>query len=417
MSSGPEEKTPKKNARKDNTDILKDKAAGCLLAAAIADALGWAVEGLSAATISQRYGELREFSQIEEFYSSIKERKDLPITVKRRILTKAVIPGLYSDDTQQALLLAEVIKEKGIADIETLAQKIIDCIRKTASEDLPLGAFRGYGIGFKKVAERLLRGIPPHKAGINSAGNGAAMRIGPVGIAIPSPEQAAVEAIKISSLTHKDIRAMLAAAAVAAAVSLAMGLRSIKDPAGFMQSIIELLSKICKDLDKISKHIPEDIEKDPDKINEVLTALRLISDNVSNSYEHTASIIRDFAQGCTDEPVQAESSFCLCSVMISFWHFLRHSESVEETITSAVNRGGDADTIATITGYMVGALRGKKGIPEHLLFALKNRKQIELRAYSLVSDKKGNADWQDFSEMELTWTKQLLQFRKTAYTL
>jgi ADP-ribosyl-[dinitrogen reductase] hydrolase len=57
-------------------------------------------------------------------------------------------------------------------------------------------------------------------------------------------------------------------------------------------------------------------------------------------------------------------------------------ESVEEAIVGAVNHGGDADTIAAITGSLVGAYYGYYAIPTRWVYDLDNGVKKQLDHYA-----------------------------------
>ena len=66
-----------------------DRARGCLLGLAIGDALGAPLEGLSAQQIRAHYG------LVDDYVDGARAWKKKPYRWR--------MPGLYSDDTQQAL--------------------------------------------------------------------------------------------------------------------------------------------------------------------------------------------------------------------------------------------------------------------------------------------------------------------------
>ncbi len=362
---------------------------------ALGDALGAAVEGFSSTKIINMFGQLREFSQVKVFYSSLNERTDISKD-KIRLLKRARQPiGLYTDDTQQAVLLIESLIEAGGADRYDYAKRIVDIINRTKTKSQPLGVFRRYGSGFKQVVENLMKGVSPDESGIDSAGNGAAMRIASVGLYYAdNPDASANAAIEISLLTHKDIRAILSAAAVAIAVSLACQTKTIDSRTKFLSKVISCIRKMKK------INMPRTIRQQKIFEKQFFTATDIIIKHLPDSYEIAAGAISKYASEITGQSLSAESPFCLCSVMMSFWHFLHYRESTEEAIVSAVNAGGDADTIAAITGAMVGALRGRQSIPAHWLNKLKNRKQLELRAQAILEKSTKLDGWLSFIEME-----------------
>jgi ADP-ribosyl-[dinitrogen reductase] hydrolase len=63
-------------------------------------------------------------------------------------------------------------------------------------------------------------------------------------------------------------------------------------------------------------------------------------------------------------------------------YWTQHSKTFEDAIINAVNHGGDADTIAAVTGSMVGALYGYEAIPKRWIDQLKPDVKAELDKYS-----------------------------------
>ena len=124
--------------------------------------------------------------------------------------------GLYSDDTQQALALCDILLENGRVDQERLA----DLYLSLATPKGPFhGAHRGIGRTFRQVLAALESGVPAHRAGQPGAGIGAAMRIAPVPLYFGDDPDALFDAVIAASLmTHRDIRSLSGAMAVSHAI-------------------------------------------------------------------------------------------------------------------------------------------------------------------------------------------------------
>src|ERR1700758_4417506 len=84
-----------------------ERVRGCMLGLAVGDALGAPLEGLSAQQIRAHYG------QVLDFVDGARAWKRKPYRWR--------LPGLYSDDTQQALALCDVLLEYERVDQERLA--------------------------------------------------------------------------------------------------------------------------------------------------------------------------------------------------------------------------------------------------------------------------------------------------------
>jgi ADP-ribosylglycohydrolase len=126
--------------------------------------------------------------------------------------------GSVTDDTGQAVLLAQVmIEHGGRPDPADLARRLLSweesmCAR--GSHDL-------LGPSTKQAISALLAGVHPGQAGRNGTTSGAAMRITLVGIATPGADLDLLvdRVVEASRATHNTGVALAGAAAVAAAVS------------------------------------------------------------------------------------------------------------------------------------------------------------------------------------------------------
>ena len=146
---------------------MKNRARGALYGLAIGDALGMPTQMLSRREIVERWGEqLRGFEPAPP---------DHPIA--------AGLPaGAITDDTEQAVLLGRFLVEgHGTVDPGELAQALVSWERDMAAR----GSLDLLGPSTKRAIAAVLAGVPPEEAGASGDTNGAAMRIAPVGIAVP----------------------------------------------------------------------------------------------------------------------------------------------------------------------------------------------------------------------------------------
>ena len=179
-----------------------DRARGCLLGLAIGDALGAPLEGLSAQQIRAHYG------LVDDYVDGARAWKKKPYRWR--------MPGLYSDDTQQAMALSDVLLECRRIDLDRLAELYLAMATPKGSF---VGAHRGIGRSFRQVLAGLERGVSPRETGQSSAGIGAAMRIAPVALYFDDqPDEMFGAVIEASLMTHLDIRSLAGAVAVAHAV-------------------------------------------------------------------------------------------------------------------------------------------------------------------------------------------------------
>src|SRR5262249_32090623 len=176
-----------------------DRVRGCLLGLAVGDALGAPLEGLSSQQIKSHYGRVRNY------VDGVQAWKRKPYRWRLR--------GLYSDDTQQALALCDILLDHGRVDQLRLADLYLALATPKGSF---VGAHRGIGRSFRQGLASLERGVPAHLVGQCNAGIGAAMRIAPVPLYFGDDRAAMFDAVMDASLmTHRDIRSLSGALAVA----------------------------------------------------------------------------------------------------------------------------------------------------------------------------------------------------------
>jgi ADP-ribosylglycohydrolase len=160
-----------------------DRLAGTLLGTALGDALGLPAEGMSARSISRRFGRVDRF----------------------RLLGKT---GFVSDDTEQAALVAQ-----------SLARHHDDvglCGRAFRRSLLGWFCRLPCGIGRATLRSCIRIGLGMSPSGVMSAGNGAAMRAGIVGAFFhDQPREREVFGRALAEATHRDVRAVEGALYVA----------------------------------------------------------------------------------------------------------------------------------------------------------------------------------------------------------
>lgn len=181
---------------------LQQRAFGALAGVAVGDAMGMPTQTLSREEIARIYGQIRGFNGAFSGHS----------------VSSGLKAGTITDDTEQSLLLARhLIERGGRVDQEAWAEALLAWERDTHAR----GVNDLLGPSTKRAIEALQRGVPASETGRSGTTNGAAMRIVPVAIATPStPLAALVDAVEESCrLTHHTSEAIGSAAAVAAAVS------------------------------------------------------------------------------------------------------------------------------------------------------------------------------------------------------
>lgn len=160
--------------------------------------------------------------------------------------------------------------------------------------------YAGYGGAFKSWA------VTANGVIANSFGNGSAMRVSPVAWAFDTLEDVMVESERTTYNSHNHPDAILGAQTIAASIFIARKFKS-------KEMIREFAEKRYNVYDSVSENRPK------------------------------------------------FSSACAITVPQSIWAFLE-SESFEDSIRKAIMIGGDADTLASMTGAISHAFYGMEGI-------------------------------------------------------
>ncbi|EDM75825.1 probable ADP-ribosylglycohydrolase [Plesiocystis pacifica SIR-1] len=325
-------------------DAAWDRVAGCMHGLLIGDALGCPVEGWTPMAIERRFGTLINYEHVPG-----------PHWRPR---------GLHSDDGQQALAVADAIALDPKAPEREFA-KLLVALREAGPQQVGRwGLHRGVGSNLRQTVRGLMAATKddPLAFGVRSGGNGAAMRIAPVGLWWrDAPSKRDHFAARISAVTHSDLRGIGAAQAVAIAVSEAFW----EPPLPILRP--EFVGAVerarCRARDTLE--LPDDR-----RFGDLLGALvehRARCDDLNELLDGIAE--RANATGGAHGTVKATNGFAPCSVLTA----LTVADLVpefERAVITAVNLGGDADTIGAMVGAIQGARRGLGQIPERWLDGL-----------------------------------------------
>jgi poly(ADP-ribose) glycohydrolase ARH3 len=261
---------------------------------------------------------------------------------------------VYTDDTAMAIGLAESITQVG----QLNEQHLGDTFRANYKRE----PWRGYAMGPPRVfslVER--RGISYSEAarslfgGQGSFGNGAAMRIAPLGLFFHDSPDLYKQAHVSASVTHAHPVGVDGAAVLAWAIAHAVKL----DPQEpfpfepFSQGLVDFsrTSEIRDKMVLVRTLLAEDVPP-PD-------AARRLGRSVAVHQ----------------------------SMPFAVYAFLRHPKSFEACLFCAILNGGDRDTLGTMACAVSGAYLGIEAIPQVWREKLENREHIEELALKLLGMK------------------------------
>lgn len=357
-----------------------DRVRGALLGLAVGDALGAPLEGLSPQQIRAHYG------TVADYVDGAKAWKKKPFRWR--------LPGLYTDDTQQALALTDVLLAEGRVDADRLAATYVEL----ATPDLGYaGAHRGVGKSFRLVLADLIRGVSPRLTGQPSVGIGAAMRIAPVGLYFADDPEGLYDAVVEASLmTHRDVRSLAGALTVALAVSrLARG----EEPGPSF--VLRLAGDVARAEDRLAAGAPAPVASLGAHRKSLSTAIAHVESILDLSRERAlTALVEQANRHGPDAPVRRATQGFPPSCIPTCLYLLLTTDSFEEAIVDVVNLGGDADSAGAILGALAGAARGVDAIPGRWLDGLENFDGIDARARALAARSTRGLEIPDFVERE-----------------
>lgn len=362
-------------------DLDVDRVRGSFLGLAIGDALGAPLEGLSAPQIRAHY------RTVVDYVDGTRAWRRKPFRWR--------LPGLYTDDTQQALALADVLLETGHVAAPRLAELYLALLNPKGSY---AGAHRGIGRSFRLVLAELQRGVCPSRTGQVSAGIGAAMRIAPVALYFARADSDTLfDAVMASSLmTHRDVRSLAGALAVAYGVRrlLRGEPRNASFPLRLAGEVHAAEARIAADYADIV------VELDAHR-HSVSTAIAAVERLIDAPPERAWVELVDEANRHGSDPVCKRPTMGFPPACIpSCLYVLLTASSFEEALIEIINQGGDADSAGAILGALAGASHGLRSIPTAWLAGLKNRDGIDLRARALARHSTEGLTIPDFLETE-----------------
>jgi len=257
---------------------------------------------------------------------------------------------VYTDDTAMAIGLAESLLEKGGIDPQHLGD--------TFCKNFNREPWRGYASGpptiFSLVRHERISYVEAARrlfGGSGSLGNGAAMRIAPLGLLFHESPDLDKAARASAEVTHAHPVGKDGAAVEAWAIARAVELDPVQEFP---------YAEFTKGLLNVSR------------TSEIQEKLRLVE-----------SLLRENAPPRDAADLLGRSVAVDESLPFAIYSFLKNPQSFEECLFCAVLNGGDRDTLGAMAGAISGAYLGINAIPGVWRGKLENRARIEGLASSL----------------------------------
>jgi ADP-ribosylglycohydrolase len=307
------------------TGPMEAKVRGCLLGIAVGDALGMPWETMT----HQEILAANDGRHVTEMSDPVQRRLTDTVNFRR---------GMTTDDTQLTASVAESLIRCGGFDLEDQAREHLVAYENSVA---------GWGGTTRLAMESLRAGrhpsipMPPIQVapGKNpkGRGNGVAMKIAPLALwhALRQtwfePEPLLTDAMELGRMTHSDIRASIAAYAVAIVIAHNFVIKyDGRNPQGYLEWLIREV--------KMAEQRWRFVQDDEDCVSKRLSAMG----SVFPDLDALTEIVRP---GCD----------ALESVPFAIGVALRHPRHIDLALVEAVNAGGDTDTNAAMVGAMCGA--------------------------------------------------------------
>lgn len=258
-------------------------------------------------------------------------------------------PGTWSDDSSLSFCLAETLCTG--YDLRALADRLVAW--------LDAGLWTSGGAAFdvgRSTAAAIARlrdgGVHPAQAGLRREqdnGNGSLMRILPAIFHIKgrSAEERAWIVAELSALTHGHRRAQLACIIYTEIALLILGGQGVE--AAYRTAAADFSARFAGEAE----------------------------------LRHFSRIL-SLDLGRLDRADIASTGYVVDTLEAALWCLLV-SSSYESTVLTAVNLGGDTDTVASVAGGLAGLAYGADSIPAPWLSALARRADIEALADRLAA--------------------------------
>ena len=311
----------------------QSKFEGCVLGAAVGDALGMPVEMMNGCEIESRFGRITEFISPDR-------------NPNMRFSSRRLQAGSWTDDTQRTFAnVFALIESDGRFDMDLFASNFLFMYNSREN--------RGWGRSTRNSGARLIKGEHWSISGEkNGCGNGVIIGISPFGLLHSvvggNVDEFIKNCITYARMTHLGTPAIVAGAVHGISIASLVRQRSPDFNTEFF----------LNDLLDAAIHIENDfsLEKWDDKISDQVRAIR----NFMTEGRFDAASPYDVASWFGGGTSYSPNSFG-----VSYSLFVRKPNSFD-CVFDAVNAGGDSDSNASIVGSLVGALNGVSVIPQNL---------------------------------------------------
>lgn len=244
--------------------------------------------------------------------------------------------GLVSDDTEH-MLMTVAAWQRSQGDAGDFARHLARRLRWWMLAVPP-----ATGLATAKACLRLLVGVPPHRSGVRSAGNGPVMRAGVLGVLCDTETELGAFVRAASHITHTDERAEHGSLAIALAARVA-------------RVTVDRQAMIIAYFESVERMVPEGAMRN---------AIEDVRESVDRG-ETTEAYVTSI--GCE----RGVSGFVMHTVPVVLHLWMSNPSDYREGVSRMIRLGGDTDTTAAILGGLLGAGAGSD-LPQDWLKGIKD---------------------------------------------
>ena len=249
--------------------------------------------------------------------------------------------GTVTDDTDLALCIARSLIEQEAFDGQDIANRFHEWYEGGPFDIglMTIDALRtnDRGASWRDAGREVWQDRPEGQ----NAGNGSVMRCAPHATTFADDLDTLVRVSRLSSsITHYDPRCTYGCAILNRTI------------AGYLRDADTPLDTA---LERVQSDAPD----------ELVEALRLVPDVVSDDQLQTTGYVFHTLQTALYDALTADSA--------------------EDAIVTAVNRGGDTDTVGAVTGALAGARFGSDSLPDRWLDTVEYRDDLEFLGQALAT--------------------------------
>lgn len=311
---------------------ISDRFLGCLLGLAIGDAFGMPVEGFPPELIRERFGWLDRYHPRTDAAGDEIEAS-----------------GEITDDTEMMLCHVEsLVSTGGLVDPENTGMRFLRLYHSDSQR------FMGRTTRESLIQADQTGDFQSGVGGENAAGNGVAMRIAPIGLVHSvgrfNAEVFVREVMRAGLITHANPEAINGGVAIAYGVRLQV--------TGEVPPAI-LADEVCSFIDE-------------DEVSRKIRIAGMLARQGLSRDAHLSNLQKIGTSGYVAESVGA-----------AFYCAIVAGDDLRTGIELATNAGGDTDTVAAMTGALIGAHAGASAFPLDLVDGLAGRAYILVAGPSL----------------------------------